>query len=575
MIYFKTLTFKNILSAGNQPVTIDLNTNKTTLIHGVNGSGKSTVLDALTYVLFGKSFRGVNLTQLLNTQNKKGLLVEVEFSIGKDIFLVRRGMKPRVFETFKNKEIIDPKANDRDNQQYLEQNILKLSFKSFTQIVILGASNFIPFMQLVPGARRECVEDFLDIKVFSTMAVLAKERLRGMKEQLSMLEKDISTHEFRLETQQDKIRFMVKSDDGQIEQLKAKIRDAEVQVLECELIMKQWVGDLQKQSELIDEARAKDPHKQVRQLNNVLIKLNTKLERLVKEKNFFDQDDCPTCGQHIEFALKTAAQGNIQREIEEVDKASVQASGMLTKQNDLVDYLTDLQTTMQSFKNQAFEVETRLKAQRKIIKDSQVEIDNIQNDTASVDLEEGKLLEMERELFELKNKKRELQEKVNNLDLVAGLLKDSGIKTQIVKKYLPAMNKYIRYYLNELDFPIHFSLDNEFSESVQSPLHQDFSYSSFSEGQKGRIDLALMLMWREIGRLKNSVTTNLLILDEVFSSSLDDTGKECLLQLLRYRLPDNQNILVVDHTLSGAFREKFDANIEVSRVGGFSRYARA
>ena len=572
MICFKKLTFANFLSAGNQPVSIDLDKCKTTLVHGTNGSGKSTILDALTYVLFGKSFRGVNLSQLLNSQNKKGLLVECEFKIGNNEFLVRRGMKPRLFEVFKNGDFIDKKAAEKDNQHYLENSILKLSYKSFTQIVILGSSNFVPFMQLNTAGRRECVEDFLDIKVFSTMALMARERLRGLKEQLRGFESDIDAHEFKLEAQQDKIRFMMKTDDGQEEALEKKIRDAETEIQRCEMCLKQWQSDVKTHKTMMEEVSVKNPHKQLKQLNNVIIKMNAKLERLVKEKAFFEQDACPTCGQDIEFALKEGAQSRIVNEMKEVDDASLKAAEMMSKQQEMVDYYTELNETLVKFNNQQFELETELKGYRRVIKNAQSEIDNIQNDTDSIEKEEGIFQEMERELFGLRKKKKDLVESVSNHDVVTGLLKDSGIKTQIVKKYLPAMNKYIRHYLNELDFPVHFMLDSEFNETVSSPMHQDFTYSSFSEGQKGRIDLALMFTWREIGRLKNSVTTNLLILDEVFSSSLDDVGKECLLQLLRYRLPDNQRIVVVDHTLSDAFKEKFDYNIEVTRKGGFSRY---
>ena len=572
MISFRKLTFANFLSVGNQPVSVDLDKCKTTLVHGTNGSGKSTILDALCYVLFNRPFRKINLPQLINSQNKKGLLVECEFKVGNNRFLIRRGMKPRIFEAFKNGEIIDSKAADKDNQTHIEQNILKLTFKSFTQIVILGSSNFIPFMQLNTAGRRECVEDFLDIKIFSVMGIMAKERLRGLKEQLTLIEKDIDTHEFRIETQQEKIRFMMKTDDGQVEALEKKIRDAEAEILRCEVCLKQWQFDVKEHKAHMAQVSAKDPHKQVKQLNNVIIKMNAKLERLLKEKDFFDQDACPTCGQDIEYALKMGAQSKIQNEMEEVDKASIKASELMSEQQKIVEYYTELNDKLLEFNNKQFELETELKGYRRVIKNAQSEIDTIQNDTDSIEKEEGILLEMEREITQIKKRKQELVKTIGDHDIVTGLLKDSGIKTQIVKKYLPAMNKYIRNYLTLLDFPIHFQLDDGFNEQVKSPMHQDFSYQSFSEGQKGRIDLALMFTWREIGRLKNSVRTNLLILDEVFSSSLDDTGKECLLQLLRYKLPDDQRVIVVDHTLSDAFKEKFDYNIEVTRKGGFSRY---
>ena len=572
MISFKSLTFQNILSVGNQPVSINLDDQKTTLIHGANGSGKSTILDALCYVLFGKSFRGVNLTQLLNSQNKKGLLVECEFSIGKDTFLVRRGMKPRVFETFKNEEIIDPKANDRDNQAHLENSILKLTFKSFTQIVILGSSNFVPFMQLNSAGRRECVEDFLDIKVFSAMGTIAKERLRGTKEQQRILSAELSSLEFKIDTLQDKIKEMSQRDEAEIEKYEEQIKKCKSDIASLTSIQNDFHANVERLTHQMDELEKKQAEKQAKQLNNVIIKLNAKLERLQKEKDFFEQDECPTCGQGIEFAMKTAKQGHIQKEVEKVDEAAMQAQSMLIEQQERVDEMSRLNTQMRKYNEEMFKVNTQIKSLSQEIRSCEEYIKTLQEMGGDTVKEQAILTSLQADMEEMNKKKQTIQLEVRNLEVVVSLLKDSGIKTQIVKKYLPAMNKFIRHYLNELEFPVHFQLDSEFNEQVRSPMHQDFSYQSFSEGQKGRIDLALLFTWREIGRLKNSVTTNLLILDEVFSSSLDDAGKECLLTLLRYRLPDDQRIVVVDHTLSSTFKEKFDYNIEVVRKGGFSRY---
>ena len=333
-----------------------------------------------------------------------------------------------------------------------------------------------------------------------------------------------------------------------------------------------WYKDIELQQQLIDEASEGDPLEKHKSLNNVLIKLNTKLERLVKEKEFFDQDDCPTCGQNIEFALKTAVQSRVQKDMEEVDKASVQASKMLQDQVERLEVIRELNQKMSEFNNRVFELQTKQKSHNDSVRTLQQRMRTLEESVGDMNQEIKQIEDLKKERLFVVDEVNKLIDKVHNHETVVDLLKDSGIKTQIVRKYLPAMNKFIRNYLNELDFPIHFKLDEEFNESVSSPLHQDFSYQSFSEGQKGRIDLALMLTWREIGKLKNSVSTNLLILDEVFSSSLDDTGKECLLQLLRYRLPDNQRVVVVDHTLSSAFKDKFDYNIEVTRKGGFSRY---
>ncbi len=572
MIIFKKLTFANFLSVGNQPISVDLDGCKTTLIHGTNGSGKSTILDALTYSLFGKSFRGVNLSQLINTQNKKGLLVECEFNIGNNKFLVRRGMKPKLFEVYRNDEIIDAKAADKDNQAYLEQHILKLSYKSFTQIVILGSSNFIPFMQLNSAGRRECVEDFLDIGVFSTMSLMAKERLRGLRDQLNTHTGDMSNLEYKIDIQKDRISELEGNNEELIGGLKKEIAGCEDQIKECEKKLSSELELEEKLFDLIKKHKKNKPVERSNQFNTFIIKFNNKLERLKKEYKFYDNEECPTCGQGIEFALKTACQGKIQKEIDETSEGVEKATEEMRKLNETLEEIEKLQNKISEVQQRTFELNTQIKSLQQIIQLRRNQIENVEMDTSSVDKEEGKLELMVEEMKEMKEKKVDILKQAENHTIVADLLKDSGIKAQVVKKYLPAMNKFIRYYLGELDFPIHFQLDEQFNENVHSPLHQDFSYQSFSEGQKGRIDLALMLTWREVGRLKNSVSTNLLILDEVFSSSLDDTGKECLLTLLRYRLPDNQRVLVVDHTLSEAFKDKFDHSVEVTRTNGFSRY---
>ena len=573
MIIFKKLTFSNFLSVGNQPVSVDLDKCKTTLIHGTNGSGKSTILDALTYSLFGKSFRGVNLGQLINTQNRKGMMVECEFKIGNNEFLVRRGMKPKVFETYKNGDIVDAKAADKDNQLFLEQNILKLSYKSFTQIVILGSSNFIPFMQLNTAGRRECVEDFLDIGVFSTMSVMAKERLRGLKEQLHSHKGDMSNLEYKKDVQGDRIKDLQCNTKDQIQSLEKEIEDCREEIEKCEGLLAKELSVEEKLFGVIESRKREyNPAEKSNQFNTVIIKLNNKIDRLMKEYKFFDNEECPTCHQDIEYALKTAHQGSIQNDIDECADAVEKAHEKLRSLNIVINEIERHQNTISDVQQKTFQLNTQIKSHQQTISTRLCQIENIEMNTGSIDKEEGKLELMSEELREMKDKEVEMLEDIESHQIVADLLKDSGIKTQVVKKYLPAMNKFIRHYLGELDFPIHFQLDSEFNEKVHSPLHQDFSYQSFSEGQKGRIDLALMLTWREVGRLKNSVSTNLLILDEVFSSSLDDTGKECLLTLLRYRLPENQRVLVVDHTLSEAFKDKFDHSVEVTRTNGFSSY---
>ena len=571
MITFSELTFRNFLSVGNNDVTIDLNDNKTTLIHGSNGSGKSTILDALCYCLFNKPFRKVNLPQLVNSQNKKGMLTEVKFSIGKNVFIVRRGSKPKVFEVWKNGELLMAKAADKDNQAHLEQNILKLTYKSFTQIVILGSSNFVPFMQLPTVGRRECVEDFLDIKVFSTMSIIAKERLRGLKDRVVSLEGDIGNLGYKMDLQRERIAEVEEKSKADAQEIRDDIDSLAAQSDERKALVKRLASHAGVVMEFIQGMG--EPSKKRSEWNRMKAQLDSKLSHLHKEIEFYKTNDtCPTCSQSITNETKDKRIKETTTESQKLIAALTTSEENLTE----FDRLLRIRARRQEYVNQLkiklaehSATLANLKSQSDKLK---VKLKDSENDTGSLDKELVRLSIQEELLKELQEDVFKAQQDVVEHDIVASMLKDGGIKAQIVKKYLPVMNKFIRQYLTDLDFPIHFTLDEEFTETIASPLHQDFSYASFSEGQKARIDLALMLTWREIGKIKNSVTTNLLVLDEVFSSSLDEVGKEALLAILRYKLDDSQRVVVIDHTLSGEFKSKFHNSIEVSKVKGFSRY---
>lgn len=573
MIVFKRLSFQNILSVGNTPVTLDLNTHKTLLVHGSNGSGKSTVLDAICYALFNKPFRPINLPQLVNSSNKKDLFVEIEFTIGNTDYVVGRGMKPKKFIILRNGEQLDSKAADKDNQLYLEQQILKMNLKTFIQVVILGSGNFVPFMQLGGMARRDCVEDFLDIKVFSTMAIIAKERLRSLKDKMKEYKNDLSTIEYKIELQEERIQEIqdrskqdTQSVQTTIDNMKAVINGLEVESDELQRKDKLMMVEV---TEMLKYA----PENQYNTFKEVLIKMEHKLENLHKDIDFYnDHDQCPTCSQDLTESLKVSMVGEKQTETDKLTDAISQAEHKL---NDYADRLTVIrakETEISSIHQEIYRLQTQINTYNQQIISYENKLVELLTSNSNTDKEEAKLNMLIEDKTEVQLRINELIHSISNHEIVVNLLKDSGIKTQIVRKYLPVMNKAIRKYLTDLDFPILFSLDEQFNERVLSPMHQDFSYASFSEGQKARIDLALMFCWREIGKLKNSVSTNLLVLDEVFSSSLDEVGKENLLALLRYGLDDTQRVVVVDHTLSGAFREKFNHSIEVSRVRGFSQY---
>ena len=574
MIVFERISFCNFLSVGNKPVTINLNEQKTTLVHGANGSGKSTILDVICYALFNKPFRRINIPQLINTQNKKGLLTEVEFKIGRTKFTVQRGQKPKVFRVFKNGKELDAKAADKDNQAYLEQTILKMNMKTFTQVVILGSSNFIPFMQLTGQGRRECVEDFLDIKVFSTMAVIAKERLRGLKDNLARLKGDMSNLEYKIELQGERCREIEKQSQSDIKELQNVIDDRSSIITgklnQVKSLQEHQSGVTSHLKSLISN----DPNKKLREFNNIVIKLTNKVERINKDVQFFiDNDNCPTCSQSIAQKTKDTMMDKSDEESIKFTGAINQARAQMIQYEDTMRIADSKRKHIESLQNSIFKLETEVQSLQREVKLSEDKLQTIQDNTGSIDKEVGKLELLEEEQVGMRSRLDTLLSSVKEHEVVASLLKDSGIKTQVVKKYLPVMNRCIRRYMTDLDFPIHFVLDKEFNETVSSPLHQNFSYSSFSEGQKSRIDLALMFCWREIGKLKNSVSTNLLVLDEVFSSSLDEPGKDALLALLRYGLDDNQRVVVVDHTLSQSFKDKFDKTIEVNRIKGFSTYS--
>ena len=573
MITFHTLTFKNLLSVGNTPVTIELDKEKTTLIHGTNGTGKSTVLDALCYSLFGKPFRKINLPQLVNTQNKKGLVCEVGFSIGATEFVVKRGMKPNLFEIWRDGEQLEAKASAKDNQVFLEQNILKLSYKSFTQVVILGSAGFVPFMQLPSAGRRECVEDFLDIKVFSTMSVIAKERLRALREATNTTKGDVGNSEYKIDLQEQRVQELEQQGRANLKELEEKI---ESNTDQASMQQKRIAGLRDEEEDLIAQAQVflkGDPAKKINEFTKVIGKLGNKIERLNKNIAFYEDNTvCHSCHQDIQPETKEKYINSSTEEVETYTKAITDAQELMSQQQESLTSAKDLQKQVQEIQNDIFKRQTLIETYQGIITECENKITESQMERGSIERELGKLDIMKDDLASLKKRYADQMTQVNEYELVVGMLKDSGIKTQIVKKYLPVMNKCIRKYLAALELPLHFVLDEEFNESVSSPLHQNFSYASFSEGQKARIDLALLLTWREVCRLKNSVSVNLLVLDEVFSGSLDDTGKELLLHILRYDVGDNTNVLVVDHTLSGNFRDKFDRQIEVTRPAGFSKY---
>ena len=525
------------------------------------------------YSLFGKPFRRVNLPQLINSSNKKELLTEVKFSIGNNDFTVIRGQKPKVFQIYRNGELIDSKASDKDNQVYLEQNILKMNAKTFSQVVILGSANYTPFMALNGTGRKECVEDFLDIRVFSVMLTLAKARLSDLRTTSNQLKGDLSNLDYKMDLQRERLDEIKSKSEDDIYALNQSIHSLQ----DTGKNLTKEVDDLRTHkdevNQQITELLTTDPESKYHKFNTANIGIKQKIKTIDTNISFYQNNDhCHSCGQSIEQHVKDVNISKYEAEKIKLVEATQQADTVIDKLTSKLNDIRDKRNYVQGIDNEIYKRDTEIKSIRNSIQENQTKIESIRSDTSSLTREEDRLKEFDVERNTLQQEYDKSLDEIRDNEIVVNLLKDSGIKTQIVRKYLPVMNKFIRKYLSELELDIHFTLDEEFNEKVSSPMYQDFTYASFSEGQKSRIDLALMLTWREIGKLKNSVSTNLLILDEVFSSSLDEVGKELLLQILRWGLDSKQNILIVDHTLSSAFKDKFDRSVEVVKSKGFSTY---
>ena len=566
MILFENISYKNFLASGNTPININLSDNDTTLIVGQNGAGKSTIIEAIIFALFNKSFRKVNKSQLINSINEKDCVVQVEFSIGRNKYKIIRGMKPSLFEIWMNGEMQNQDSHVNDQQKHLEQNILKLNYKSFTQIVILGSASFVPFMQLSAPNRREIIEDLLDIRIFSTMNVLLKDRVKVAAEEYKDNSKEVDFLKDKAEMQQEHLKRLEKTAMKTVKQKEDTIHKFEGKNIELERI----IDEFQKK---IDTFTDLDNTKILKDIKSVEKRITTNtnlIKRTEKEKIFFEtHDECPKCTQSLTKELKDY-------HIEE-NQATINASeGYLEELSDEImclnkdlEMISDNNSKVSTYN---FEVKTKLNEMRKntnIIKEIQGEIDDLRSNTNDVDCERKKLTEIATKGMSLHKRNRDLKKKNENYALVTGLLKDTGIKGHIIKKYLPVMNKLINKYLKDLDFYVNFTLDEEFNESIKSRYRDDFTYSSFSEGEKMRIDLALMFTWRSIAKMKNSANTNLLILDEVFDSSLDVSGTDEFLRIIRGGQPDT-NIFVISHK-SEVLHDKFDRVLKFDKVKNFSK----
>ena len=567
MILFETIRWKNFLSTGNHFTEISFNSHATTLIVGNNGAGKSTVLDALTFSLFGKPFRKINKAQLINTANERDSLVEVEFTINETEWKVRRGIKPNIFEIHRNGNCLDQFANANDQQKWLEQNVLKMNYKSFTQIVILGSSTFVPFMQLTATNRREVIEDLLDIKIFSSMNSLIKDKIRQMREENRTLELKKDSLNDKVKMQSNFIEEIEQQGKTRIDDNKLKITnlfsESDEYVAENEAFEND-VHDLTKSQEMLTGSKEK-----LRELGNLKGKISQKVSTITKEHKFFTEHTvCPTCTQDIDEDFRLNKIADAQSKAKELKSGYTQLEEAIKQEEEREHQFLTVSKEITNLTHGISKNNTRISGCQRQVRDLESEIQTITEQLADRNTEHEKLESFKKGLDETYESLATKNDTVRYYDFSYGLLKDGGVKSKIIKKYLPLINQQINRYLQIMDFYINFTLDEEFNETVQSPIHDNFSYSSFSEGEKMRIDLALLFTWREVARFKNSVNTNLLILDEIFDSSLDEFGTEYFTKIIRFVIQD-ANVFIISHKTG--MDDKFDSVLKFEKVKGFSR----
>ena len=570
MIIFNRIRYKNILSTGNAFTEIDLTRNKTTLIIGENGAGKSTVLDALSFVLYGKPFRKINKPQLINSINERGMVVELEFEVGKNSYLIRRGIKPGIFEIYQNDNLISQNASARDYQDHLEKNILKMNHKSFSQVVVLGSSTFVPFMQLPAAQRREVIEDLLDLQIFSTMNNILKERISENKSDIRELEYQIDLINEKIEMEKKHLNNLVINHRKTIDAKKKQITEFE--------------GKITKESTELDsiqneitalETRISDKDKTESKEGKVkegIQTLQRRVKKISKEISFFhDHENCPTCQQDISIHFK--------------EQMVEDRSGKLSEANETLDMLEKKRDELETRLEQIFEVNKQISELNSQISDRNRNIFTYNEFISSLNKEitelsqkvdevsnDGNMIEeLKNQLSDFQKQKTDLGEQQTVYRVGSEMLKDSGIKSLIIKQYVPVMNKLINHYLQQLGFFVQFELDENFSERIKSRFRDEFSYDSFSEVEKIRIDLSLLFTWRTVAKLRNSVSTNLLIMDEVFDSSLDAGGVDEFLKILE-GLTSETNTFIISHK-GDIMVDKFRSIIRFEKQGNFSRIA--
>ena len=568
MIEFETLRWKNFLSTGDEFIEISLNSEPSTLVVGENGSGKSTLLDALTFVLFSKPFRRINKPQLINSVNERGCLVEIEFKVGSKSYFIRRGLKPNLFEIYVDGEIIDQDSTTRDYQEHLEKYILKLNYKSFTQIIVLGSSSFQPFMQLTTANRREVIEDLLDINVFSTMNQLLREKIAVNKNDLLFVDQRMEVNNERIDMQQGYINEVEEINRNKIEKTQRSIDNSKSQIDGIDLAildMRKELADLMARTK--DNELLTDRQQSFKLLGN---QISSNIRKMKKDVKFFeDNDDCPTCGQkldenHAEHIVEEKT-SKLKESVSGLEKLEIEMEGVNKSIENISEILRQANEKEMDIQKNRHTIDGIEKYIQKM--DEEILYLNKVKERADGDAE--KLNALIEKKLEMESEKEELSIENQYLSLSFELLKDTGIKTRIIRQYLPIMNNQVNKYLTAMDSYFNFTIDENFNESIKSRYRDEFSYDSFSEGEKMRIDLALLFTWRAVAKMKNSASTNLLVLDEVFDSSLDTNGTDEFLKLLQ-SLGLKSNVFVISHK-GDTLYEKFDSVIKFDKVQNFSK----
>ena len=568
MIIFRKIRWRNFLSTGNQFIEIGLTDEKTNLIIGSNGAGKSTILDALTFSLFNKPFRKITKSQLVNTVNEKECIVEIEFSVNNFDWKVIRGIKPNVFEIYKNGKLLNQESAANDQQRWLEEQVLKLNYKSFTQIVVLGSASFVPFMQLNAPNRREVIEDLLDIKIFSVMGLMLRERIRGSNERLRELSIRNDLLEEKIDMQKSFIQELENTGNKNLSDKRKKIQTINSNIEKYEDSMEQ--NNLELICIKDDIKQFSNSNKKLRKLGNLKGKLSNKVSTITKEHKFFSENvSCPTCTQSIEESFRLNKINEAESKAKELKKGYEELESAIKLEEEREQTFKKLSSEATKLTHEISKTNTRISGLENQSRDLEQEIQTITEQLKNRTAEKHALETLLSQLEDLQKEQSEFKEKNAYHEFAHSLMKDGGVKSKIIKRYLPLMNQQINKYLQLMDFYINFSLDEEFKETVKSPIHDKFSYESFSEGEKMRIDLSLLFTWREIAKIKNSANTNLLILDEIFDSSLDGFGTEYFSKIIKYVI-SGANVFVISHKTEDLI-DNFDQVIKFDKVKGFSK----